>query len=704
MSDLMRSADVHRFARRWALALGGMVSPALTHAGVEQLLRRLTADLLTAARAGDPMLARAVGAALIEANYRDAAVCDRTVQLLGEHFVGDLGDDAAGHMAMVQGAVAGGFATAMRTQVLREQEETQRAALTATHLAEERRWTSEARFAAVFAEAAVGIGMVGLDGVITDVNSAMADMLGVPPERIRGRTIADVIGPAKLGRAFADYERLATGRIDRFRAETARTRPDGRKAYLDLSMSVVRDGAGAPAFVIGVAVDITERRGLQDRLWHEARHDPQTGLPNRTLFFERLAAAQEPFGVCYLDLDGFKNINDSRGHGVGDQLLAAVAYRLSTAAATQGDLVARLGGDEFAVLVQHCDGLDQLRCHAEAIHQALAQPILLDKEEVTVTASIGVVHSALSGTAPEQLMRAADIALYRAKAGGKARSHTYDPAVGATDATRGDLATVMPASLTRGEFHVEYQTIVSLADGTVSGVEALVRWNHPRLGLLSPGQFIPVAEQNGHIEALGSFVLREACRQAWRWCDRLPDPPGYISVNVAASQLHRSTFAAEVLRTLDLSGLPPNRLQLELTESAIAGDTDSALAALRELASAGVRLAIDDFGTGYSNLAHLGRLPVCQLKIDRVFVQNLQTDRTQDKIIAATVSLAHSLGLEVIAEGVETTAQARRVRQLHCDGAQGWLFGRPSSAEALEESLRRHPDLRTVDIPGLSAE
>ncbi|HEV2783756.1 MAG TPA: bifunctional diguanylate cyclase/phosphodiesterase [Actinophytocola sp.] len=705
MPTTTTTTEIRRFARRWAAALRGAVFPAMTTLDVEVTLRRLTVRLVEAARGGERghELGRSVGAELVAANYRDAAVMNHTMDVLGSHLLADLGELAGGvgpdRVASLQGAVAEGFVTAVRQRVLFEQEATQRAALAAAHAAEERRRASEARFQAVFAEAAVGIGVVGMDGIILDVNTAMADMLGVDRDGMRGRTIADVIGPENLGEAFANYSDLLSGAAARFRMETAHTRPDGRITHIDLSMSVVRDGAGVPEFVIGVAVDITERRRLQDRLWHEARYDSLTDLPNRTLFFERLSKATEPVGLCYLDLDGFKNINDSLGHETGDRLLVAVAHRLRRSIAGDGALVARLGGDEFVILVEGCGSPDRVCRQADNILDALARPIRLDEDDLTVTASIGVVHSALTGTDPAMLMRAADIALYQAKTTGRSRWARYDPAHGATEVTRRSMATALPASLARGEFYLEYQPIVRLSDAAVLGFEALARWQHPRLGQLPPNQFIPIAEETGHIVGLGRWVLATACRQARCWYDQFTEPPVYVSVNVAAAQLRQPTFVAEVLAALDDVGLPADRLQLELTETAVAGDTHGALTALRELAAAGVRLVIDDFGTGYSNLAHLGRLPVHQLKIDRSLLRTgrpaAHPDPAHDKIVAATISLAHSLDLDVVAEGVETTAQADRLRLLHCDGAQGWLFGKPTPAATATQLISRHTNRAT---------
>lgn len=704
MAPLISAPAVHGFASRWADALRGTLYPALTRAEEEDLLTRLTAELVEAIRTDpfQPAIGYQVGVALVDANYRDVSVLNHTVTLLGSDFEESLGallgdrdrGELRARLSDVRGAVSEGFAWALRSVVLTEQEETQRAALAVARAAEVRRRASDARFQAVFTDAAVGIGTVSLNGIVLEVNSALADMLGLPPEHISGSTIADVIGPENFGDAYDSYRRLRSGELDRFRVETAHVRPDGRAAHIDLAMSAVRDAAGRPEFLIGVAVDITERRKLADRLWHETTHDALTGLPNRKLFLERLAEARRPLGLCYLDLDGFKNINDSLGHEAGDRVLVAVANRLSRAAGTEGGLVARLGGDEFMVLVENCQSPDRVCREAERMLAELGRPIHLDGEELTVSGSIGVVHSALAGDDPGNLMRAADITVHQAKAAGRARWERYDPALGAAEVTRHSIATAMPAALAHNEFFIEYQPLVALSDSGVRGFEALVRWEHPRLGRISPCQFIPIAEETGLINALGRWVLETACRQARSWQDEVGGRWFYVSVNVAATQLREPTFVADVFNALDAVGLPASALQLELTESAVAGDTNGALLALRELADAGVRLAIDDFGTGYSNLAHLGRLPVHQLKIDRSFIASGPAgeppDPAHEKIVAAIISLAHSLDLDVAAEGVETAAQADRLRLLHCDSAQGYHYGRPMSPCEAAEMISSH--------------
>lgn len=692
-------SGVVRFARRWSTALAGTTDVAMSPDEVDTFFQRLVRRLVDAATGAmfQAAHARDVGEALVAANYRGAAALRRTVTLLGTDFAADLDRELSGRLdpatagertAGVQGAVTEGFLQAVRTRILHEQESMQRAALDAIRTTDERRRSTEARFQAVYEDAAVGIGLLDPTGAILDVNAAFADMLGHPVGDLRGCPLTEVVCPAEPGQTWQRLEELLHGGRDRFRAEATRVRPDGTRVDIDLSISTVHDRDGRVGFLVGVAVDITQRRQLADRLWHEARHDSLTGLPNRTLFFERLATLLgrqdrgDHAGICYLDLDGFKSVNDSLGHDVGDLLLVAVAHRLSDALSGPHRLVARLGGDEFVVLVEGCRDPDEVQRVAEGVLTALAKPVTINDQEFAVSASVGVVDTTATWTEPAELMRAADITLYRAKSEGKGRWARYDSERNAHQMARHTLATSMPTGLAKGEFFVEYQPMVALASGVLHGVEALVRWEHPRFGRIPPDQFIPVAEETGHIVALGRQVLIAACRQAGTWRRRYPQVPIYVSVNLAPGQLRVPRLVEEILGILQDTGVPPDLLQLELTESAVLGDAAGPLDALRVLAGTGVRLAIDDFGTGYSNLAHLSRLPATELKLAGSFVERLPpgggSDTRHDRIVAAIVTLAHSLGLGVTAEGVENAGQAQRLRALSCDTAQGWFYGRPA--------------------------
>lgn len=430
-------------------------------------------------------------------------------------------------------------------------------------------------------------------------------------------------------------------------------------------------------------------RASEARFRHQATHDPLTDLPNRALFTQRLSAAvdspgrgAERVGVCFLDLDRFKVVNDSHGHQVGDGLLVTVADRLR--AALDGHLVARLGGDEFVVLVEGTTGTADVVAVAEAALAAVREPALVDGHELCVSASIGIVERRVAGTSPGDLMRAADSTLHWAKAAGGARWALYDADRDRRELARYALSAAIPAALERGEFYLDYQPLTSLRDGRVVGVEALVRWRHPELGVLRPDSFIGLAEETGLIVPLGGWVLAEACRQAGSWSAAAGAAP-FVSVNLAVRQVRRPGLVQEVRGLLRRTGLPPERLQLEITESTMMSTAEEPVRALRTLADLGVRIAIDDFGTGYCNLAYLRDLPVTELKVAGQFVAGLRApeSRADERILASLVSLAHALDLTVTAEGVETAGQADRLRAIGCDAAQGWHFGRPDSAERL---------------------
>ncbi|WP_329111412.1 EAL domain-containing protein [Micromonospora sp. NBC_01699] len=448
-----------------------------------------------------------------------------------------------------------------------------------------------------------------------------------------------------------------------------------------------------------VAREQAERalRESEARFRHQATHDPLTNLPNRALFTERLGAAvRRPgaggkrIGVCFIDLDRFKVVNDTLGHPVGDQLLISVAERLRGQVGEH--LVARLGGDEFVILVEDTTCTDDALKVADAALAAIGEPAVVDGHELTISASVGVVERPVTGTSPDDVMRAADVTLHWAKASGRGRWALFDADRNERELTRHALSAAMPGALDRGEFYLDYQPLVSLTCGGVLGVEALVRWRHPKLGVLHPDSFIGLAEETGLIVRLGDWVLNEACREARRWLTISPDAP-FVSVNLAVRQVHVAGLADEVRALLDRTGLPPNKLQLEITESALMTTTGEPVQALRSLAELGVRIAIDDFGTGYSNLAYLRSLPVCELKVAGSFVAGLQAadddpaSHTDERILATLVSLAHALNLTVTAEGVETAGQADRLRELGCDAAQGWHFGRPEPAGRIHDRL-----------------
>ncbi|MGW8765044.1 putative bifunctional diguanylate cyclase/phosphodiesterase [Streptomyces sp. NPDC055815] len=600
-------------------------------------------------------------------------------------------------------------------------------ALTERHLTRRAAELSDCRAAFLVAQLAMAV--VDENGVVVLANDSFGTLLGSEPAALREQAAADLVDLASDGRTWHAYREVLGGRRSRFRCTRRLKHADGRSLWAEVTVAPVPDSRRV---LLSIA-DISDRRELHARLRHLQMHDPVTRLPNRALFFERLsgaleAAAQdaahaEPvvpsheshesyesysygrtgrIGLCYLDLDGFKAVNDTLGHRVGDRLLAAVATRLTECADSDGytrnggHLVARLGGDEFAILVEDSTGTEQLADLARSVLDALQRPFDLGGQRLSVSASIGVVERAAPGTTATALMQAADTTLYWAKADGKARWTLFDPERNAHRMTRQALSSTLRPAVERGEFALEYQPLVDLADGAVRGVEALVRWNHPQFGSLAPNRFIGIAEEDGSIVELGRWVLDTACRQARQWQKDHPrERPLFVSVNVAVRQVWDSDLVADVAGILAETGLAPHLLQLELTESAVMGSNGRPLQALQALSDMGVRIAIDDFGTGYSNLAYLSRLPVSVLKLDGSFVRGFQDEEhanpADELIVEALVHLAHRLGLTVTAECVETAGQASRLRRIGCDTGQGWLYSRAVAPDRIAELIGTEP-------------
>jgi diguanylate cyclase (GGDEF)-like protein len=450
-------------------------------------------------------------------------------------------------------------------------------------------------------------------------------------------------------------------------------------------------------------------REAEAGLLYLASHDPLTGLPNRTLLLERLAqilteqassVRDARLGLCCIGLDGFKAVNDALGRHIGDRLLVAVADRLSDLASASGPvtwakgsglLVARLDSDEFALLIEETTSAEDAIKVADRALAVLAEPFHIDDHELPVSASAGVVEAPLAGVESVELLRSADIALHWAKADGKARWALYEQERSAHDAARYRLSAAMPAALRRGEFTLDYQPLVNLADDHLVGVEALARWRHPEHGVLGADWFVGLAEDTGLIVALGARLLEQACRQAVAWQDICADPP-YVSVNLAARQIRGAGLVGDVADVLDRTGLSPRRLQLEITEQTVIDTGEQTIANLRALADLGVRVAIDDFGTGYSNLACLRALPLHGIKLAGTLLRGSAGEASapsDDAFLATLVSLGHTLGFEVTAEGIETEAQAARLCAVGCDIGQGWHLGQAVPADEITDRIRR---------------
>ncbi|NBM15495.1 EAL domain-containing protein [Streptomyces sp. GC420] len=692
---------LRRFATIWSRAIFPATSTSMSRTEFEQYLLPLARELRTAlgARPFDPAPAQRVGAALVEAHCTDTDALTSTLGVVDAYLVLYCAPDPAlstedcmARCARLQHALAAGFARALRERTLAEQEAIARSALSARTEAEEALHASEARFRAVFEGAAVGIGIADLAGNVLVVNDRLTQMFGGVEREVRTRNVTQWAHPEDSHETWRLYGELVRGERDHYRVEKPFLRADGTVLWTNLTVSLLRDAEGEPKYQLSVMEDITERRLLNLRLRYEATHDALTGLPNRTLFFERLekalsAGPGQRFGLCYLDLDGFKAVNDSLGHSSGDRLLVEVADRLQSCATASSEMVARLGGDEFVALTTGPDTQREAVELAGRILAALATPISLDGREIVVRGSIGIVEGPAGERDSAEVLRSADITMYRAKTAGGNRYELADPEADARAITRHGLTTALPTALERGEFFIEYQPLVHLGNGRVNGAEALVRWSHPQHGVLGPDRFIPLAEHTGLIVPLGRWVLQEAVRQARAWQERGPDfGPLRINVNLSPCQLSHPGLVSDTVEVLEGAGLAPGSLCLEVTESALIGADDDLLKPLRQLAEMGIDIALDDFGTGYSNLANLRRLPVSVLKLDRSFTRGMQqhpADPVDLKIVKGIVSLAHSLELAVTVEGVETGTQAEQLREIGCDTAQGWYYARPGPPEQL---------------------
>jgi len=544
-------------------------------------------------------------------------------------------------------------------------------------------------------------------GVVLEANHQVGRLFGYEPDELDGTPVQRLVpflSEATLRGYRHEFVARHTVVVDD-NDDVEGVRKDGTRFPMELVLGSLDTPDGT--VITATARNVTERREFERRLEHQATHDHLTGLPNRARFVEHLAAALAaaqvtgpPVAVCFLDVDHFKYVNDSRGHTTGDELVVEVARRIASTARA-GDLVARFGGDEFAVLIENLVDRKGAVAYAWRLLAAFDRPFVLDGVECFVSASVGVA-CALGGDDPDDVLRQADAAMYHAKQSGRARVEVFDETLTARAAERLEIESSLHQALLGDQLSVVYQPVVTIEDGAMVGVEALVRWNHPERGAIPPLSFIPIAEESGLILQIGRWVLARACAQAAAWVEAIGDSSRFtVSVNVSNRQLEHDRMIAEVAAALDESGLPPHCLVLEITESFFMRDVQAAVRRLQALRRLGVRVAIDDFGTGFSSLASLSHLPVDVVKIDKSFIDALGT--RYDAVIGAVVEVAKAFDLSVVAEGIERAEQRDRLLDIGCTLAQGYYFGKPVPAAELEARFGAGARLAAGVAPGPSA-
>ena len=562
-------------------------------------------------------------------------------------------------------------------------------------------------FQLISENAADMIALVDSEGRRLYNSPAYQKVLGYSPEELQATSSIEQIHPDDRARVLQAAEKARMGGHGE-RAEYRIRHKDGTWRTLESTACAIQDASGRTDKLVIVNRDITERKRAEEMLAHNAFHDGLTGLPNRALFLDRLQHAltlskrhsNYKFAVLLIDVDEFRIVNDSLGHAAGDELLIQIGHRLKNSVRradmvsrprrsdlpemlTNDDSLARLGGDEFTILLDDIrDPIEAVRV-AERVQSELAPPFEVNQQEIVISASIGIASSTSSHTQAEDLMRDADLAMYRAKRGGKARCEVSDTAMHANAMKRLRMETDLRKALDQKEFRVHYQPVVSLRTGKISGFEALTRWQRPE-GMLPPMEFIGVAEETGLIIPMNRQPRHEACEHLRAWQTEFPaSPPLTMSVNITAKEFAQPDLANEIRKSLQETGVDPGCLQLEIVEKIAMGDAEQSGLVLAELKALGVRLSIDDFGTGYSSLSRLRQIPVDTLKIDRAFIMHMDTDAESREIVRTIIMLAHNLRLAVVAEGTETKEHVDLLKQLGCEMAQGYFYSRPADSQAM---------------------
>jgi diguanylate cyclase (GGDEF)-like protein/PAS domain S-box-containing protein len=568
---------------------------------------------------------------------------------------------------------------------------------------------SDQLFRAAFDHAA-GMGLATSRGEWLEVNKSLCQMLGYAEDELLAKSVRSISHAEDVDWMQEQINNLLEGAIASIQLEQRCLRSDGQIIWVILSVTKIPEPHDSAASLVFQIQDISDRKRAEEQLMHEALHDALTGLPNRALFIDQVRKSmarwrrrkQGAFAILFVDLDGFKAINDILGHAVGDQVLVEFSRRLGSSV-RPGDTFARLGGDEFTILLDDLNDLNDAIIAVKRLMAILKEPFHLLGRDLAVSASIGVALSADEYVDADEMLRHADAAMYRAKQQGRGRYEMFDRVTGINLERQSRIQSDLSHAIERAELVLEYQPIVALETGKIAGFEALLRWQHPTLGLVPPPDFISVAEATGAIVPIGEWVLHEGCRQIREWQKSCPqNPPLYISINLSVKQLAQPDLVEQVAVAVHKAGLDPVNLKLEITESMLM-NSEAAIRMLSHLHALGVGISIDDFGTGYSSLSYLHRLPISTLKIDRSFVSSMSQGKESFEIVRTIITLAQSLNLSVVAEGIETNDQLEKLTELKCVYGQGHFFSKALAVEWAASYLfaNRAPDGAPLTSPPL---